>query len=158
LPPCMAWTGATGRAWPSSIRPGLRTCGSGSRSTHDRPSAIDRSDGHEHVHALGAAGLDRARLLGVREHLADQMRGAHRQREPVRGRAEVEHQVGGLRPVAGPRIRWTRFVAAELAELYPNGFPGLDVENSSIMETRLPGCRPSELTHPNTRRGSGTTS
>ena len=54
---------------------------------------------HEHVHALGAAGLDATRQPGVLERLPDQQRGRHRHPEPVQRfdvvrRVEVEDQVG----------------------------------------------------------------
>ena len=54
-----------------------------------------RVDRDEHVHALGPAGLDRAREPGVVEHLADEPRRGDRGGEAVAlGRVEVEHEVG----------------------------------------------------------------
>ena len=66
-----------------------------------------RLERHEHVDALGAAGLDRTVETGVGQRLADDVRRPHRQREPaVLRRIEVDDQVGGVVRVIDAGSAW----------------------------------------------------
>jgi hypothetical protein len=71
---------------------------------------------HEHVHALGPAGLHDARQAGVVQYLADQPGGGHRQLEPgALRRVQIHDQVGGP-DLAGEHQRRVVFHGALVGE------------------------------------------